>query len=117
MMPPPHLRRTSEFSLNCCAKFAANLSNSALSSCFTVVKAMQDAVFLWTNCPRRALPLMMQYGTSFLRHKAGNQQTNSIGSTSCAITTRLADLFSTKVVTWFKPYFNTCGFLLLLSPP
>merc|ERR1719476_369738 len=60
---------------------------------------------------------MMQYGTSFLRHKAGNQQTISMGSTSWAMTTSLAALFSMRVVTWFKPYLRTVGFLLCTSWP
>merc|ERR1719198_647519 len=66
------------------------------------------------SCPRRPLPLMMQYGTSFLRHSAGSQHTISIGSTSWAMTTSLAVLFSTRVVTWLRPYFKTTGFLPLL---
>merc|ERR1719424_2231041 len=60
---------------------------------------------------------MMQYGTSFLRQSAGNQQTSSMGSTSWAMMTNLATLFSTKVVTWFNPYFNTTGFLVFTSEP
>mmetsp|Transcript_55250 Transcript_55250/g.179490 ORF Transcript_55250/g.179490 Transcript_55250/m.179490 type:complete len:211 (+) Transcript_55250:359-991(+) len=67
--------------------------------------------------PKRPLPLMMQYGTSFLRHKAGNQQTVSMGSTSCAITTSLATFCSMSVVTWFRPYLMTCGFLVFSSFP
>merc|ERR1719221_2032095 len=67
--------------------------------------------------PRRPLPLMMQYGTSFLRHRAGSQQTISMGSTSWAITTSLADLFSISVVTWLRPYLMTCGFLVFTSWP
>merc|ERR1719321_73387 len=73
--------------------------------------------FLCTSWPRRPLPLMMQYGTSFLRHRAGSQHTISIGSTSCAMTTSFAVLFSTNVVTWLRPYFRTTGFLLFTSPP
>jgi len=40
--------------------------------------------------PRRALPLTIQYGISIFLHKAGSQTTNSIGSTSWAITTSWA---------------------------
>merc|ERR1719265_1124987 len=78
---------------------------------------MQEAAFLCTSWPRRAFPLMMQYGTSFLRQSAGSQQTSSIGSTSCAMITSFATLFSTKVVTWFSPYFTTWGFFDLASSP
>merc|ERR1719424_1494212 len=117
MMPPPHLRRISALSLNCALKLFARVSNSFLSSFCTAVMATQEAAFLWTSCPKRPLPLMMQYGTSFLRQSAGNQQTSSMGSTSWAMMTSLADLFSTSVVTWLRPYFNTTGFLVLTSWP
>merc|ERR1719424_2637253 len=117
MMPPPHLRRISALSLNCALKLFASVSNSFLSSFCTAVMATHEAAFLWTSCPKRPLPLMMQYGTSFLRQSAGNQQTSSMGSTSWAMMTNLAALFSTKVVTWFNPYFNTTGFLVFTSCP
>merc|ERR1719428_284986 len=59
----------------------------------------------------------MQYGTSFLRQSVGNQQTSSMGSTSCAMTTSFACFSSTKVVTWLRPNLTTCGFLVLASWP
>lgn len=40
--------------------------------------------------PKRAFPFTMQYGISIFLHKAGSQTTNSIGSTSWAITTSWA---------------------------
>merc|ERR1719163_1984367 len=40
-----------------------------------------------------------------------------MGSTSWAIMTSLATLSSTSVVTWFRPYFNTMGFLVFTSWP
>merc|ERR1719382_1131858 len=60
---------------------------------------------------------MMQYGTSFFRQSAGSQQTISMGSTSCAMTTSFAALFSISVVTWFSPYLMTVGFFAFTSPP
>mmetsp|Transcript_74199 Transcript_74199/g.164091 ORF Transcript_74199/g.164091 Transcript_74199/m.164091 type:complete len:271 (-) Transcript_74199:22-834(-) len=117
MIPPPHLLRCSALSLNWPLKLLASVSRSFWSSLLTVVSAMHDADFLCTSCPRRPLPLMMQYGTSFLRQSAGNQQTISIGSTSCAMTTSLATLFSMRVVTWFKPYLMTWGFFVFTSLP
>merc|ERR1719253_1400576 len=60
---------------------------------------------------------MMQYGTSFLRQRAGSQQTISIGSTLWGITTSLAALFSMRVVTWLRPYLITTGFLVCTSLP
>jgi len=41
--------------------------------------------------------------------------TNSIGSTSWAMTTNLAYLFSTKVVTWFNPNLMWRGLVALLD--
>mmetsp|Transcript_47819 Transcript_47819/g.111530 ORF Transcript_47819/g.111530 Transcript_47819/m.111530 type:complete len:224 (-) Transcript_47819:12-683(-) len=79
--------------------------------------AMQEAVFLCTRVPRRALPLMMQYGTSFLRHRAGIQQTISTGSTSWAMMTSLASFCSMSVVTWLRPNFKITGFFGFTSPP
>mmetsp|Transcript_9782 Transcript_9782/g.26412 ORF Transcript_9782/g.26412 Transcript_9782/m.26412 type:complete len:202 (-) Transcript_9782:179-784(-) len=117
MMPPPQRLRTSALSLNCALKLSASLSSSALSSCRTVVRATHDAAFLCTNIPSRPLPLMMQYGTSFFLQRAGNQQTISMGSTSCAMTTSFAVLFSIRVVTWLRPYLITCGFLVFTSWP
>merc|ERR1719473_375456 len=110
MMPPPQRLRCSALSLNWALKLFASVSRSFWSSLLTAVTAMQEAVFLCTSWPRRDLPLMMQYGTSFFRHKAGSQQTSSTGSTSCAMTTNFAALFSTSVVTWLSPYLITCGF-------
>mmetsp|Transcript_49245 Transcript_49245/g.139046 ORF Transcript_49245/g.139046 Transcript_49245/m.139046 type:complete len:264 (-) Transcript_49245:13-804(-) len=117
MMPPPHLLRCSAFSLNSAWKFLARRSSSVWSSFLTVVSATHEANFLCTSFPRRDLPLMMQYGTSFLRQSAGSQTTSSMGSTSWAITTSLASLSSTRVVTWFKPNLTTCGFLVFTSWP
>merc|ERR1740130_2579757 len=117
MLPPPHFLRTSALSLNCALKLFAKVSSSFLSSLETAVRATQEAAFLCTSWPKRPLPLMMQYGTSFLRQSAGNQHTSSIGSTSWAITTSLAALFSTSVVTWLRPYFTTTGFLVFTSWP
>merc|ERR1719337_227282 len=88
-----------------------------MSSLRTDVNATADAVFWCTSVPRRALPLMMQYGTSFLRQSAGNQITISRGSTSCAITTSLACLLSMRDVTWLRPYLSMSGFLLSTWPP
>merc|ERR1719203_193600 len=65
MMPPPHRFLTSALSLNCALKLFARVSSSFLSSCRTVVRAMHEAFFLCTSWPKRLLPLMMQYGTSF----------------------------------------------------
>merc|ERR1719161_1406030 len=93
------------------------LSRSLWSSFLTDVKATQEAVFLCTSCPRRDLPFTMQYGTPFLRQRAGSQTTSSIGSTSWAMATSLAALFSTSVVTWLRPYLMTVGFLALVSLP
>ena len=42
----------------------------------TLSRATQVHVFLLTNAPSRALPLMIQYGTPILRHKAGKNKTN-----------------------------------------
>merc|ERR1740130_2149070 len=109
MLPPPHFLRTSALSLNCALKLFAKVSSSFLSSLETAVRATQEAAFLWTSWPNRPLPLMMQYGTSFLRQSAGNQHTSSMGSTSWAMTTSLAALFSTSVVTWFRPSFFCCA--------
>mmetsp|Transcript_99466 Transcript_99466/g.257074 ORF Transcript_99466/g.257074 Transcript_99466/m.257074 type:complete len:217 (+) Transcript_99466:124-774(+) len=117
MMPPPQRRRVSELSLNCALKLEASVSRSFWSSLFTAVTATQAAAFLCTSWPRRPLPLMMQYGTSFLRHRAGSQATISMGSTSWGMTTSLAALFSIRVVTWFRPYFSTTGFLVFTSWP
>ena len=48
----------------------------------------------------------------FFLHNYGNQITNSIGSTSEAITTNDAYLFSTNYVIWFNPYFRVTGFFV-----
>ncbi len=70
-----------------------------------------------TKCFRREskieglrLLLTKQKGTSCFLQSWGSQSTNSMGSTSNAITTNLASLFSIKVVTWFRPNFKTLGF-------
>lgn len=42
--------------------------------------------------------------------RAGSHTTNSIGSTSCAMTTSLAFLFSTRVVMCLRPYLSMKGF-------
>merc|ERR1719421_1099746 len=117
MMPPPHLRRCSTFSLNAWLKEVASVSSVFWSSLGTVVSARHDAVFLCTNLPRRDLDLTMQYGTPFLRHSAGSQQMISIGSTSCAITTSLAFFSSTSVVTWLRPNLMAGGALESESLP
>merc|ERR1719198_454993 len=54
---------------------------------------------------------------SFFLQRAGSQATSSIGSTLWGITTSLAALFSTRVVTWLRPYLITVGFLVLVSWP
>merc|ERR1719321_2246257 len=115
-MPPPQRLRCSAFSLNC-LEVIGEVSRSFWSSLLTAVIAMHEAVFLCTSWPRRDLPLMMQYGTSFLRQSAGSQQTSSMGSTSWAMTTSFACLLSIRVVTWFSPYLTTCGFFVFTSSP
>merc|ERR1719321_331809 len=117
MIPPPQRLRDSAFSLNCALALFINVSSSCWSSLRTEVMATHEALFLCTSCPRRPLPLMMQYGTSFFLHKAGSQRTSSTGSTSCAMMTSFAALSSTRVVTWFKPYLSTCGFFVFTSSP
>ena len=42
----------------------------------TCVMATEVHVFLCTSLPNLALPLMMQYGTPILRHKAGRKTTS-----------------------------------------
>lgn len=54
---------------------SVSLLNEVWSSFLTSVKARTVAVFLWTTCPSRALPLTMQYGTSIFRQRAGSQIT------------------------------------------
>merc|ERR1719240_1928782 len=117
MMPPPHLRCISAFSLNCRLKLLASVSSVFWSSLPTDVIARHDAVFLCTNLPSRDLPFTMQYGMFFLRHSVGSQHTSSIGSTSCAMITSLALLSSTSWVTWFRPYLITAGALDSVSLP
>ncbi len=46
-----------------------------------------------------------------LRQRAGRNTTSSIGSTSSAMTTRLAFLASTRATQWFRPYLAKRGFL------
>merc|ERR1719379_3380172 len=116
-MAPPHLLRCSLLSLNCALKLLAKVAKSLWSSFLTDVKATQEAVFLCTSCPRRDLPLTMQYATSFLRQRAGSHTTISMGSTSWAITTSFAAFCSTSVVTWLRPYLMTTGFFGLRVLP
>ncbi|GMC39807.1 unnamed protein product [Saccharomyces cerevisiae] len=87
-----------------------NLAKAASSSALTSVKAATAEVFWLTKVPNLALPLIMAYGTPIFLHKAGRKTTNSIGSTSLAIKTNLAFLFSIKETTWFKPYLTAYGF-------
>eukprot|EP00405_Crypthecodinium_cohnii_P051312 CAMPEP_0206599246 /NCGR_PEP_ID=MMETSP0325_2-20121206/45080_1 /ASSEMBLY_ACC=CAM_ASM_000347 /TAXON_ID=2866 /ORGANISM="Crypthecodinium cohnii, Strain Seligo" /LENGTH=126 /DNA_ID=CAMNT_0054110311 /DNA_START=166 /DNA_END=543 /DNA_ORIENTATION=- len=61
-MPPPQRRRISTFSLNMPLKDSANLPNSALSSCLTVVKATQVAVF----CRKKEVPYCIIKGKARL---------------------------------------------------
>ena len=88
------------------------LSSSPTSSRLTSDRATAVAVFLWTSLPRVDLPLTITYGTSILRQSAGSHTTSSIGSTSWAMTTRRAFLFSTSQVIWLIPYFRLTGFVL-----
>merc|ERR1719305_17145 len=87
------------------------------SLAFFSVMARQVAPFLPTTAPRRALDLTMQYGIPRALHRLGNQQTTSMGSTSCAMTTSLAFFSSTSVVTWLMPIFTHTGFLAAFLPP
>lgn len=105
--PPPHLRTT--LLLNWLRKFSWRVSSLVLSSLLTEVKATTAQFFLWTRVPRRLLPLMMAYGTFILRQRAGSQRTNSTGSTSWAMRTRLAFFCSIRVVMCFKPNLRTFG--------
>lgn len=91
------------------------VSKLALSSPLTSVTATAVAVFLLTNCPNNALPLTKQYGTFIDLHRVGSQITNSIGSTSWAMTTSLAFFSSTNLVMWLSPYLRTTGLLVFFS--
>jgi len=94
-----------------------SLSKSFLSSFLTWVKATQLAVDCLQALPSLALFLTITYGTFLFLQSCGNHKTNSIGSTSWAITTSLASPLSTKEVTWFNPNFNTTGLGVLTSLP
>merc|ERR1740129_1104801 len=112
MIPPPHRVLAS---LKAALKDSHKTSNSFWSSFLTVVMHAAVQVFFPTNCPSLALDLTMQYGMSFFLHKAGNQQINSTGSTSCAMMTNLAFLDSTNSVTWLIPNLMTAGALFSVS--
>lgn len=73
-----------------------SVDSSFWSSLLTSWRARTAAVFLWTTVPRRAFDFTITYGTPILRHSAGRKMTSSIGSTSSAITTRLAFLASIR---------------------
>ena len=109
LLKPPMAFLSSLLSLKWVLKAVAKLFNSVSSSFLTSVKATQVAFFWWTNLPKSALPLTKQYGMFIFLQRAGSQITNSIGSTLLAITTSLAFLYSTSLVTWFKPNFKWNG--------
>ena len=92
-------------------------STWAASSFLTSVKATQVAFFWWHKTPRLAFPLTKQYGTSNFLQSCGNQRTNSIGSTLLAITTNLAFLSSTSLVTWLRPNLRTNGLAVSVTLP
>jgi hypothetical protein len=94
-----------------------NESTWAASYFLISVKATQVAFFWWHKTPRLAFPLTKQYGTSNFLHSWGNQSTNSIGSTLLAMTTNLAFLYSTSLVTWLRPNLRTNGFAVSATLP
>lgn len=57
--------------------------------------------------------MIIQNGTFYYIQSDGNHITNSIGSTSWAITTSLAFFYSTRVVTWLRPNLIIYGFLVV----
>merc|ERR1711964_161493 len=109
LTPPPQCLRTSWLLLKDAVARSHRDWRSFSSSLFTLVRQTAVAVFLCTNFPTRALDLTIMYGTSFLRQRAGKKHTISIGSTSWALITSLAFLFSTKSTTWLMPYLITFG--------
>merc|ERR1712096_163721 len=114
----PHLRRTSSWtSLKLALATVTRDWRSFLSAAFTSVMARHVAVFLPTTAPRRALDLTMQYGIPRALHRLGSQQTTSIGSTSCAMTTSWAFFSSTRDVTWLMPILTATGRLAAALPP
>ena len=69
-------KRTSSYlSLKLVLHTSTNLDREVLSSAFTFVMANAVTVLRRTSCPKRALPLTMQYGTPIFLHKAGKKIT------------------------------------------
>mmetsp|Transcript_40007 Transcript_40007/g.52375 ORF Transcript_40007/g.52375 Transcript_40007/m.52375 type:complete len:207 (-) Transcript_40007:232-852(-) len=103
--PPPHFVRAAALSLKRALALSQTFSKAARSAgrMSLVLRATTAAFFWWTRVPRRPRLLTITYGTSILRQRAGSQRTSSAGSTSEAMTTRPAFLFSMRYVTWFKP--------------
>merc|ERR1711981_95459 len=95
----------------------ASFSRSFLSSFLTPVKATQVAVDCLQALPSLALSLTITYGTFLFLQSCGSHKTNSIGSTSWAMTTNLASPASTNEVTWLSPNFRKVGFLVSASLP
>ena len=100
---PPMALLISLLSLKWALKAVDKLFNSVSSSFLTSVKATQVAFFWWTRVPKSAFPLTKQYGMFIFLQRVGSQMTSSMGSTLLAITTSLAFLYYTSLVTWFKP--------------
>lgn len=62
---------------------------SFMTELYLILQEYQKKLLSYT-APKRDFPFTMQYGISIFLHKAGSHTTNSMGSTSWAITTSWA---------------------------
>merc|ERR1719316_343532 len=93
------------------------LSPNFRTTGFLVSASFPSALFWAAFLSLATLSLTITYGTPLFLQSDGNHKTNSIGSTSWAMTTNLASPLSTNEVTWLSPNFRTTGFLVSASFP
>lgn len=70
----------------------------SVNECGSSRKELKSIEYEHITDPKRDFPFTMQYGISIFLHKAGSQTTNSMGSTSWAITTSWALFYKENAI-------------------